>query len=184
MGFNSIKKVLQPPLKPQEVTATDDWEAIEKQLSTPLPEDYKSFVRTYGTGTINRFIVVFNPFSANKFVNLVERGRLELQALASLAADFPQYYPLLLYPSPGGLLPFAATDNGDIIHWRTIGTPEQWTVTVGESRGPKYYDFCGQMTDFLEALLTRSIECDVLPRSFPSHRPVFEPLGVSASRDA
>lgn len=176
MGINSLKTILQPPLDPQEVATSNDWDAIEKQLSTPLPEDYKAFVRAYGTGTIDRFIVVFNPFSSNSFVNLVERSRHQLQALAESIGAFPQYYVDVVYPSPGGLLPFAATDNGEIFYWQTTGSPEQWTVRVFESRGPKCCDFNGPMTDFLHALLTRSIECDVLPRGFPSHRPAFEPL--------
>ena len=179
MGIDSLKTILSPPVDPQEVALTDDWEAIEKQLSTPLPKDYKAFVRAYGTGTINHFIVVYNPFSRNKFVRLVERGQRLLQSLATLISDFPEYYPHVVYPAPGGLLPFAGTDNGDVFYWQTIGTPEKWTVRVLESRGPDYYDFAGQMTDFLESLLTKSIQCDVLPQSFPFDRPVFEPIGQS-----
>ena len=99
MGIDSLKTILSPPVDPQEVALTDDWEAIEKQLSTPLPKDYKAFVRAYGTGTINHFIVVYNPFSRNKFVRLVERGQRLLQSLATLISDFPEYYPHVVYPA-------------------------------------------------------------------------------------
>jgi hypothetical protein len=175
MELKSLMAVLPPPEKPREVS--DDWEAVEKELGTPLPEDYKEFIRVYGSGSIDKFLVVFNPFSANEFVNLLDGGLSHLGAFATIAAQFPQYFPQPIFPSPGGILTFARTDNGDALYWVTSGPPEQWTVTVFESRGDEHFDFDGSMTEFLVALLTRSIQCSVFPEDFPSEEVAFRPLG-------
>ncbi len=138
MGLDPLKAVLPPPLNPPEVLDADAWEGAERQLGTRLPADFKAFVNTYGTGRIDDFLVVFNPFSSNRFVNLIERGRSDLEGMAMLKQGFPQSYPFDVYPAPGGLLPCAATDNGNILYWRTVGVPEQWPIVVYESRGPSY----------------------------------------------
>lgn len=177
MGIVAVKAVLQPPQEPREVPADNEaWKSVEDRLGTRLPQDYKAFIELFGTGSTGGFIWVFNPFSSNKHVNLIEHGRLELGGLASLKEEFPQDYVHDAYPTPGGLLPFAVTDNGDMLHWKTVGEPDHWTVIVYESRGPKYYGFDGSMTDFLASVLTRSVACDVFPPDFPGDHPTFVPL--------
>jgi len=166
--------ILKAPAEPQEISGTANaWDIIESQLGSPLPKDYKDFVNAFGTGSINGFIVVLNPFSSNKFANLLERGQLELEAYATLKTEFPQYYTHDVYPASDGLLPFAITDNGDVFYWQTLRAPEYWRVIAYEARGPEYYIFNGPMTDFISALLTQSIECRFLPRNLTHHAPYF-----------
>ena len=176
MAIECLKAVLQPPAKPADTSGDETWEEVEKELGTRLPEDYKSFVDSFGTGSINHYIVVFNPFSSNQFVNLIKRCRDDSEGLGRLRDEFPQQYLHDLFPSSGGLLPFASTDNGEVLYWKTDGPPDQWTVVVYESRGPKYCCFDGSMTDFLVALLTRSTDCEVLPQSFPNEPLSFAPM--------
>lgn len=38
------------------------WSKIETKLGTSLPEDYKNFIKTYGTGGIDNFIWILTPF--------------------------------------------------------------------------------------------------------------------------
>ena len=177
MNMKLLQRILPLPPEPQEVKQTDDWHRVESELGTPLPKDYKAFISAYGSGRIDQFLVVFNPFSSNKYVNLLDAGRTILQAYATSKETFPEYYPLPLFPSPGGLLPFAATDNGNVLYWRTTGKPENWTVAAYESRGPDYVDFNGQMTDFHgRDNVTRSFVCEVITSSFPDEPPVFYPV--------
>jgi hypothetical protein len=176
MCLSSLLQILEKPLQPQEVGDADNWPTIERRLGTGLPEDFKGFIHSFGTGTIDGFLVVFNPFSLNRYANLLERGRAELEAFATSKKQFPQYYMHEVYPSQGGILPFGSTDNGDVIYWKTAGTPDEWSVVAYESRGPKCFEFNGNMTEFLRGVLTRTVECDVFPRSFPSDRPIFKPI--------
>ena len=178
MELDKLKAVLQPPSKPQEVMAGEEaWESVEERLGTRLPSDYKKFIETYGTGTIDNFLLVLNPFSSNTFLNLIEASH-DREGLATLRQEYPQLYVHDRYPAPGGLLPFASTDNGNILYWRTAGKTDHWTVVVYESRGPEYYGFNGPMTDFLAALLSRAIQCDVFPQSFLHDQAVFTPVQI------
>jgi hypothetical protein len=176
MSLVTLEKIMKRPIVAQDALSPDRWKVVEEQLGTGLPEDYKRFLEAFGIGTINGFLVVLAPLSSNQHVDLLKRCRSELEAYETSKREFPQYYCDDVYPTPGGILPFAVTDNGEVLYWRTVGSPEQWTVTVYESRGPKKFDFDGGMTEFLVAILTGEIECDVLPRGFSKSPPVFKPI--------
>jgi hypothetical protein len=175
MSLIELTAILNRPLTPHETKDASAWAAIEEQVGTKLPQDYKDFIQTFGSGAIDSFLYVFNPFSPNKNINLIEGGRAELEAYSISKKKFPQYYRHEAYPSEGGILPFAATDNGEIIYWKTARVPERWTVIAYEARGPKYYEFEGSTTEFLTGVLKRTIRCDVFPDDFPSEYPVFKP---------
>jgi SMI1-KNR4 cell-wall len=179
MSLTKLETLLPRPTQPQEVGTLHDWTNIEAELKTTLPNDYKGFIGVFGSGTINDFLVVLNPFSPNKYINLLQRGRMELDAYAASKKSFPEHYAHDIYPTSGGLLPFGATDNGEILYWNTTGNPNHWSVVAYESRGPKHFTFGGNMTEFLTRLLEKTIECSVLPRSFPSAAPVFVSMQTS-----
>lgn len=176
MSLANLETVLQRPNIPQDLAKSPDWNAIEAVLRTGLPKDYKAFIEAFGSGVINGFLIVLNPFSSNNNINLLRRGRMEMDGYAASKKSFPDYYVHDVFPSLGGLLPFAVTDNGETLYWNTTGQPDSWSVIAYESRGPKYFQFGGNMTKFLTRLLTRSVECNVLPRSFPSKPPEFVPI--------
>jgi hypothetical protein len=179
MAIETLNRLLPPPLTPEETKGDRTWDEVEEILGTRLPGDYKRFVASYGTGSINSFITVFNPFSSSRFVNLIDRRQLDLEGMGELRQNFPQQYAHDKFPPLGGILPFASTDNGEIFYWKTDGDPDQWTVVAYESRGPKYFSFAGPMTEFLAGLLARTIKCEVLPASFPSRASVFTPISVT-----
>jgi SUKH superfamily protein len=174
MDIEDFKNVLTPPVEPFQ--AIGDWAAVEAELGTSLPSDYKQFIEAYGTGKINDFIMVFNPFASNRYVNLIEAGTVVGDAYRTSRANAPEYYDQRVYPEPGGLLAVARTDNGNDIYWRTVGQPDAWTVVAYQGRGPNYYDYRGSLTEFLSGLLTRTLLCDVFPddafRSSPEFRVV------------
>ena len=176
MPIDALIAILAPPPEPQEAGRESEWARVEHELGVRLPEDYKKFVQIYGSGMIDGFVVVLNPFSANRNINLIEAGRLDREALAELRAGYPDDYRHDLYPAPGGLLPFAITDNANVFYWNTNGEPDRWTVVVYEGRGPAYCEFGRGMSDVLAGLLARTVRFDVLPRDFPSAKPVFQPV--------
>lgn len=82
-----------------------------------------------------------------------------------------------MWPWPGGLLPFGATDNGDYLFWLPRGAPSDWGVVVWDRGGSEIDQFeelnC-DLTDFLAGLATGAI----LPRAFPDLLPcecLFQP---------
>jgi hypothetical protein len=157
MSIERLMKVVPPPAEPFEAF-DGPWERIEAGLGTALPQDYKDFVRVYGSGYFMEFLGVDVPKSRNPNVRL-ERQVGVVRDMFRAFEEVP--YPL--WPDPGGLLPFGGTDNGDTLFWLADGAPADWRVVVSD-RGA--WDFealdCG-LTDFLAGLATG----EILPRAFP-----------------
>jgi hypothetical protein len=174
MSIEQVTAVLTPPPSPVETPRhAEDWAAAEADLGTPLPADYKAFIEQYGTGVVDDFLWVFNPFSANEHANLASEARGRLDALRSLRDEFEVDIRHELFPAVGGLLPFGATANGDVLFWETAGEPRNWTVIVSDARAPEYEHFRSNMTDFLHDILSRKEVCRIFPGSFPGPHPVF-----------
>ncbi|MDI1477255.1 hypothetical protein [Polyangium sp. y55x31] len=163
----SLTKWLLPPKKPEEAPAKNDWVPAESLLGTDLPADYKQFVGTYGTGWINKYLHVMNPFSAKlpwmerlrfmSFTLHLVRRNAQVPGARDLPAPFEEIngLPYPVFPEPGGLLPWGYTINGDALFWLTKGTPDKWTV-VADSRG-RYAEYAGPMSAFLHDVLSERI---------------------------
>lgn len=171
MSFTSLLNVLPSPQNPVEAPSPNNWSAVEAQLGK-LPTDYKAFLEGFGSGSIDGFLWVFNPVSANHYLNLIQAKEPVITALKELrAGGEPCPYPL--YPEPGGLLPFGRTDNGDALFWQTVGEPDKWPVVVNAARDPTYEKFECDMTDFLAGILTRRLRCSIFPEGFPNETHLF-----------
>jgi hypothetical protein len=175
-SLEALNKVLKPPGCPSERPRESDWQPIEQNLGFELPEDYKEFIGCYGTGAVDNFLWVFSPFSKNKHLNLLQEGKVKLQALRQLADEFGEEIPYLLYPDSNGLLPWGVTDNGDVLYWLCKGPPTSWLIVVNESRGPAWREFPLVVTTFLAALGTKELVVDFFPVDFPSETPEFIPI--------
>jgi hypothetical protein len=173
MTSTFLSRIMPPPANPVE--AGGSWSYVEERLGVELPEDFKDFIQLYGSGRIDRFVSVLNPFSTRPTLNLLEQSTRQLDALRELHDYFGEQNPFELYPTAGGLLPVAITDNGDVIHWLTSGNPADWTIVVNEARSPDYEQFACNLTAFLEGLLVKSIICRALPSSAFNGTPEFNP---------
>lgn len=176
--MKSLVELLRPPNSPVETLKDQDWAAIERRIGH-LPEDYRAFLQTFGTGCINDFVWIFNPLAGNTFLNLFTQGDAILNALRELR-NAGESIPFGLYPEGGGLLPFGKTDNGDTLFWLTEGDPIRWPIVVNASRDPTFETFKCSLTTFLVEILTQKIHCSVFPQDFPSGAANFHP---GASRD-
>ncbi len=166
MTLESLYKVIAPPTLPVEAGSVEAWPVIEKAIGVTLPNDYKQYINTFGTGCIGRFLWPFNPFSEDKFLNLGYRINERLDALRELREHWDEQCPYPLYPDPGGLLPWGGTDNGDVLFWLTVGRPDDWPTVVNEARGPLYEEYQASMTDFLAKLISGEIISDIIPYDF------------------
>jgi hypothetical protein len=154
--------------------------AVESRISLLLPDDYKRLVCAFGTGSWKSFLWVLNPFSSNRFLNLLEKEQHQLDAERTIRAQWPKNVPFALYPEPGGLFPWALTDNGDRLYWLTKGNPDEWTTVIFESRGPEYD--CHELSccDLLRRWVGGELEISVFPDDIDyGFAGAFEPLEVS-----
>lgn len=181
-----LKAILPTPGDPYE--ADGDWSDIEYAIQTPLPEDYKAFIATYGSGRI--FDVgfsaerkvgtlcdpsVLNPFGSMGHDFFRHIGTT-IKFVGKGHKNYPEFDPYPPWPHKGGLLCWCTTGNGDRFYWRTEGQPSSWKVVAMHRSSARTYDFDSLgAVDFLVQLVSNKI---AQGRTFfgPYERPVFEPV--------
>jgi hypothetical protein len=150
---SKLKSVFPIPDKTHCAVADEaQWAAVEEKLGLQLPTDYKMFIGIYGTGYIGDFIILYNPFSTDKMVNLFYSMEWILEGERQLRPLSPIKLPL--HPEQGGLLPFAKTYDGDRLYWQTQGEPDNWTLFLQEVRSSDYEQYAMNMTDFFIKLVS------------------------------
>ena len=152
-ALDELRTLVPPPPDPQP---PDD-------AGRPLPADYVELARTYGPGSFDDFLWLLVPGAGNPNLDLDRQAHVRLDALHALGEDLP-YEPLI---------PFAFTDNGDVVYWHATGEPDEWRVVVNESRGPEWHAFDGNATEFLAATLSGRHRVPMFPPDFPSGEPEF-----------
>jgi hypothetical protein len=178
-----LTKVIPPPVNPSDLPNPGGWQSVERELGMELPGDYKEFIARYGTGGVDGFLWVLNPFSKNKYLNLLDEGKAKLNAQRQFAAEFPRKNPYPLHPESNGLFPWSVTDNGDVLYWLCKGSPSSWIVVVCDSRAVDWQEFRCSTSMFLAALVTRELIVDVFPEDFPSESPEFIPAQIRKRRE-
>jgi hypothetical protein len=119
--LDRLRQLLPPPADPVEPGRLDGWAQVERRLGTALPGDFKAFTERYGSGTVDDFLYLFNPFAQGPDGNLlVEKDRV-LAAYRQTRARFPDRLPLPPFPEPGG----------DELYWVTDGHPVQLAGGAG-----------------------------------------------------
>jgi hypothetical protein len=164
MSVEKLQGLLKAPTQPPDSAV--NWSEIEEAIKIALPSDYKRFIEVYGTGCIADSIWVLSPKSGNKHLNLIEQVRRRLDAMKAFRTGGD--IPYSIFPEPGGLIPWAFTDNGDVLYWRT-GSPDanSWPTVVHDSRVSRWEEFLGTMTEFLTVLLSREYAGRMFPAGFP-----------------
>jgi hypothetical protein len=135
MSDSRLSKLLSIPRGGAEQSDAR-WRAAEEALGLKLPGSYKSLVDHFGASSWADFLHVLSPFDDR--LNLQRRGQQELDADRESRRAFPSDYPLGLYPEPGGLLPWAVTDNGDTLYFITAGPPDDWPTVIKGPRAPEF----------------------------------------------
>ena len=173
-----LRQLLPPPADPVAPGRPDGWAEVEAALGTQLPSDFKAFTELYGSGMVDDFLYLFNPFAADQDGNLlVEKDRV-LAAYRQTRARFPDRLSLPPFPEAGGVLPLGRTDNGDELYWVTSRDPDDWLVALVESRAALLEVHPMPVTGLLAALAANQLTSRVLPDDVlgrPSHQ--FTPLG-------
>ena len=173
-----LRQLLPPPADPVEPGRPDGWAEVEGALGTGLPGDFKAFTELYGSGKVDDFLYLFNPFAAGQDGNLLTEKDRVLAAYRQTRARFPERLPLPAFPEPGGLLPLGRTDNGDELYWVTEGHPDGWPVALLASRAGFQELHAMPVTGFLAALAANQLVSRILPGGLLGRaRHQFTPLG-------
>ena len=153
-ALEALIEMMPPPADPLDAGEPHRWSAIELQMGLRLPSDYKAFIAAYGSGRIAIFLNVYNPFSDNHHVRLLEASALDAKTYREIRTY--EYIPYPIHPEPGGLLAWGSTDNGDVLFWVTepASDPGAWPIAVSEVRGPGWYRHPGPLVRFLHDWLS------------------------------
>ncbi len=171
MSIENLFRLLPPPASPRENRG--DWREVERTIGTVLPEDYKAFINAYGSGRINNLLWVLNPFTPNVHLNLMDELVTHRNNIEALRHEFAIPF-LPVFPEPGGVLPCAMTDNGDVLYWRSNGSPKEWSIVAQASRMVEYEVFGCNLADFLVRILTKRNACSAFPEDFCAGQANFE----------
>ena len=180
MIIDALFEVLPRPVSPIEIGNDADWVKVFRRVGTRLPEDYVQFVKTYGTGVINGFNWIYNPFAENENFNLVEQIPIVLSSFRELKREWPQSFPFPLFFEPDGLLPWGGTIDGDCFFWKTSGLIDHWPVVVAPRHDdePELHDM--PMARFLADVLaghrkSKAFPTDYSPAGGHQFTPVKDP---------
>ncbi|WP_157361877.1 SMI1/KNR4 family protein [Haloechinothrix halophila] len=159
-----------------------DWAAVESQLDSPLPSDYKRLVERYGAGVFDDFIWVYQPMYPTEALDIGWRNRNALETLRVIGAD---QIPYSIEAGAEELLVWGGTETREECYWvKSDADPERWTVVLNDAGDDEWFSFEGSMSEFLVAALSGECGRDFFV-DFPSPRPIFspDPLPVIDSTD-
>jgi hypothetical protein len=178
MKFEEFCQIIQPPETPVENGETEEWGRVEKAIGTRLPNDYKNYINVFGTGCLANFLWVFNPFTRNTNLNLLNQVTVQLNAITTLEEEFGEKSPYQVYPTPGGLLPWGITDNGDVLFWLTNDEPDYWNVVICSARGREYEEFEATIIDFLHRLIFEAVSSEIIPNKLLNRSHLFSVINL------
>lgn len=162
--FPSVNRVVDLVRPAPAARAPIDWPSVQRVVGSVLPVDYRHLVEITGPLYIGEFVTVFTPGVGNPNVDLLVQIGARLGALQVIKQDWgARECPYPLWFEPGGLLPWGASDNGDTLFWLTRGHPDQWTVVIGEGRGPSYDEYPVSACEFLVEFLSGGLKSRVFP---------------------
>ncbi|MFD8543040.1 hypothetical protein [Streptomyces sp. NPDC059649] len=156
-----------------------DWAEVEARIGTSLPSDYKRLVDIFGDGAFDDYLQLHVPGAHFKTTDIVRRT--EWLSEWARARNSGLWEPYELYPTPGGLLEWASTEQAHQFFWLTEGTdPDRWPLFITEDIPDSWVRFDGTTTEFIYRMLTDRQHPFSTARYFESHW--FESYG-SGGRD-
>lgn len=174
-----LKSLLPPPVdgpaRPQS-----SWAEAEESLGVRFPDGYKDVLDTYGMGTIDGELTLFDPRHIDFYWKRIEPGLTALRESHDRSHDFP----LPGYPARGrrSLLMIGGNGHGDDLHL-TVEDDEAhedqlWIVNY---RGLDSLQVPGPLSAFLVDVLTRTGSYERVFAMFGDiwkREPIFEPSAI------
>ncbi|MFJ3205885.1 SMI1/KNR4 family protein [Streptomyces sp. NPDC086989] len=145
-----------------------DWGEAERTLAVGLPGDYKELIGVYGGSCWDDYLYVLEPDCPNKHYDLLNWAKYQFEDLEDLWTV--EKKPTELEIEGSLLIPWATTDNGEVLYWLVLPgrEPDEWAVMVNEARGPRWEHFSVSCTQFLASALTGELQSTLLSSSlFP-----------------
>lgn len=146
-----------------------DWDRAERSLGVRLPDDYRTFIESYGYGAAAD-IIVFSPFSTDPLLNLVTWEQDDTEGRHGLALDgLPAAYEPAnrrLGDPRGSLLAWGRVESGPSLYWLVLGSdPNAWTTVLGDPSEDEWQETALGMTGLLAGLLDGTAGAPLVTRA-------------------
>lgn len=144
-ALDRLIRAIPPPVQLRPVV--EDWTRVERRLGIQLPDDYKTFISTYGTGSFEPFeLCVWNFLTQDIDVNFILRQN-------DFATDAEsKSISLLDMSTTTPVLPWGVDGMGSEFLWARDREPENWYVIVVKG-GLVFHQFVDvSLTEFLVEL--------------------------------
>jgi len=175
MIIDDLIKLMPVPKNPIEIGIGQDWGRVTNLFGKPLPGDYMAFIDKFGSGEIGGWLTIFNPFSSNMNISLIEQFFFSLSSLSVLKEEFPETCPYPLMFEPGGLLPWGRSIDGDLFCWSTAGVSGKWRIVIiGRHSEPEEYSL--PMCKFIELCIKGEIAPMAIPLGWNNENIGFVPF--------
>ncbi|GLZ03800.1 hypothetical protein Acsp03_12660 [Actinomadura sp. NBRC 104412] len=172
--FADLERIIGPPNHP---AAPPDWHGIEEGLGFRFPIDYKRFFDLYCYVQFDKYLMVYHPG-----LDVEMRRRRAISALDSLHAlaveqgsisivdDYGDFVreqpPFPFFPTQGGLIPWGATEGGEVCMWLMADpVPEKWPIVVSD--GVEWWLHSAGFADFIVDVMRGSVQCPIFSKDFP-----------------
>jgi len=171
-----LLSILDAPESPVE-NRNLDWNSVTETIN-PIPADYRKFIEIYGTGIIDDYLWVLNPFSKNQYLNF-NKSSVLMEVYIEFRDMFPELDRRPPYPQNGSFFPWAITDNGDSLFWIIDNESSEWKTGIHcpKQTDEEIYDF--NMSTLLCKILNREIVSDIFASDWPLDCHQFEPYKTS-----
>ncbi|MFG1885621.1 hypothetical protein [Micromonospora sp. NPDC049102] len=156
---------------------SQDWNSFFSKTGMVLPEDYVWLVGSYGCGRFDEYLYLLEPGCPNVNYELMAAVKERREAFDWLWQE-GEPKPPELQVEGSEFIPWASTDNGEFLYWRSLPglQPSEWTVLISEARGEQWEHYQMGCVEFLAKALTREITSEILSPEFPLATHLFEPI--------
>lgn len=152
---------------PEDGPAEPDWAAVEDELTWSLPSDYKTLIKRYGGSYWDDYLYVLEPHCRNENYDLL-KWKVEQEEILEEDWEFEPKPPQLAAEG-STLVPWATTDNGEVLFWlaRADQSPEAWGVMIRAAREEEWEHFPVGCVEFLVNALMGELTSGILASQFP-----------------
>ncbi|MEU0003053.1 SMI1/KNR4 family protein [Streptomyces sp. NPDC006314] len=148
-----------------------EWQAVEAELGTALPADFKEFCEAFGRGEFNGFLYVYTS-KGGTHLEVLDNLRKLRRALESWPDAESVYEPYRIFePGQGGLLRWGgAAAEGYAYYWLvTEEAPENWPIVARTDDTEEWHQYEMSVSEFVYRMIT---DTEFKPFSCASYSPV------------
>jgi hypothetical protein len=153
-----------------------DWEAVQRSLGLPVPQDFKELVRRFPPGEFQGSITLSVPEDHGGGIELIGGLEVVLEDMRQWRQDEPERFPYPIYPEKDGLVPWASGSHGETFFWLADSAgPDRWEVVACEFSEMLWERFPVSATQFIRDFVAGSLNSTVFT-SANTGRPSFVPF--------